>query len=223
MIVSILLSLVVVAGLLTAGLLVLSQSHNNTVNNLAGGAGTATASTSSSTPINSPIFSDPLTSNANDWSSDQHCFFRSDGYHIAGNWECFAPTDIPNNFTAQVRVKQISGPAGTGYGLVFRRTSQGNEYYFFIDSYGHWRVDKCVNSNCSILQDWTSSGGAIDQGLNMLNTIEVSATGSNFVFFANGQQLGQVHDSTFTSGLFGLVGDDTIEVVYSDLVINQIL
>ncbi len=224
-IVSLVLSVLVVAGLLTAGLLTLSQAQKNSANNSNGSSSivSTTGDSSTPTPGTSSIFTDPLTSDAYGWSNDQHCFFRSDGYHISGDWQCYAPVDVPNNFTAQVRVKQVSGSLGSAYGMVFRRASEGNEYYFLIDGYGHWSVAKCVNQNCSGLQGWSSSGGSINQGLNAQNTIEVSATGSDLVFFANGKRLGQVSDSAFSSGIFGLAGSGSTEVVYTDLVINQVV
>ena len=218
-IVSVVLAVVVVAGLLTAGLLLLSHPRASTGSN----SGTTTASSGTSTPSLSPIFTDPLTSNANAWSSDTHCFFGSDGYHIKGGWICYAPTGIPNNFTAQVRVKRVSGPVGDGYGIAFRRVSTGSEYLFVIDGLGHWRVDKCVTDTCSTLIDWSSSGGAIHTAINSENTVEVDANGSHFDFFANGAKIGQLSDSTFTNGDFGLAGGSSSEVVFSSLVINQIV
>jgi hypothetical protein len=223
--VSIVLAVVVVVGLLTAGgILALSNSQGGTFSNVGAGASSTATAAAASTPTSSttPLFSDPLTSDANGWSTNQNCYFRSDGFHINGSWECFAPTDVPDNFTAQVRVKQISGPSGDGYGVVFRRASIGNAYYFFIDGYGHWRVDKCVNNTCSALHNWSSSNGAVKQGANVANTLEVAANGSQFAFFANGTQLGQVTDSTFASGIFGLTGGQSSQVVYTDLVINQV-
>jgi hypothetical protein len=219
-IISVVLAVVVVAGLLTAGLLILSHPQASTVFS---NTGTATASSGTSTPSLSPIFTDPLTSNANGWSNDTNCFFRSDGYHIKGGWICYAPTGIPNNFTVQVRVKRVSGPVGDGYGIAFRRVSTGTEYLFVIDGYGHWRVDKCVTDTCSTLIDWSSSGGAIHSAINSENTLEVDANGSHFDFFANGAKIGQLSDSTFTTGDCGLAGGSGSEVVFSSLVINQIV
>ena len=224
-IVSVVLAIVVVAGLLSAGVLALSQSPGGNTSHPGGPSGVTNATTP--TAYNGNIFSDPLTSNANGWSNDTHCFFRSDGYHIVGNgeaWECFAPTDVPNDFTAQVQVKQVAGPSNQGYGIVFRHTSAGNTYLFLIDGNGHWTIQKCVNQNCSILAAWSSSGGAIQSGLNKENTIEVDATGSHFTFSANGKQIGQINDTTFSSGSLGLTGADASksEVVFTDLVIDQI-
>ena len=220
-IVSILLAVIVVAGLLAAGLLVLSRPQTTTANTPS--SGTSAVSSGTSTPGTSPIFTDPLTSNAYGWPNDQHCFFGSGGYHIKGSWICYAPTDVPNNFSIQVAIKRISGPVGDGFGLGFRRISAGNLYYFLIDGYGHWRVDKCVNNKCGPLADWSLSRGAIHTAINSENTLEVDANGSHFDFFANGTKIGQINDSTFSSGNCGLAGGDSIEVVFSSLVINQIV
>jgi hypothetical protein len=130
---------------------------------------------------------------------------------------------VPSNFTAQVEVKQISGPTNEGYGFSFRRDSLGNEYGFHIDGYGHWTIFKCTSSQCSPLSNWSPSGGAILAGLNHENTIEVRGEGSHFQFFANGKSIGQINDPTYSSGGLSLgVGAPNIEVVFSNLVINQI-
>jgi hypothetical protein len=220
-VVSVLLAVVVVAGLVTAGLLALSRPQATTANNP--NTGTSTVASGTFTPSLNPIFTDSLTSNAHGWPDDQNCFFRSDGYHIKGGWICYAPTDVPNNFTFQVDVKRASGPVGDGYGLAFRRVGAGSEYLFLIDGYGHWKVDKCVNSACTTLADWSSSGGAIHTQVTAENALEVDAHGSHFDFFANGAKIGQINDSTYRTGICGLAGGSTTEVVFSGLVINQIM
>jgi hypothetical protein len=220
------LAVAVVAGLLVAGLLALSHAQGSTAGNSGNGVLTPTvAGSGTATPANNLIFSDGLTSNANGWANDQHCFFRTDGYHVKGDgnpWECFAPTNVPSDFTAQVRVKQVSGSSNDGYGIVFRRASQGNEYLFLIDAIGHWSIQKCSGSTCSIMSDWATSRGLILPGLNKENVIKMEASGSHFVFFANGKQIGQINDTTFTSGDLGLTSGESNEVVYTDLVINQV-
>src|SRR5215469_7962058 len=77
--VGIILAVVVVAGLLTAGLLALSHSQGSTAGNQGINGATPTVAASATATTNSNVvFSDPLTSNTNGWSNDQHCFFRSD-------------------------------------------------------------------------------------------------------------------------------------------------
>jgi hypothetical protein len=227
-IVSVVLSILVVAGLLSAGLIALSQSQggNTSINN-PGGSSVIVNGATPTAANNSLIFSDPLTSNANGWANDQHCFFRSDGYHIVGDgesWDCLAPTDVPADFSAQVQVKQIAGPTNDGYGIAFRHASAGNAYFFLIDGNGHWTIEKCAHQNCSNLSAWSSSGGAIHTGLNKENTLEVDVTSSHFVFLANGKQIGQISDTTFSSGGIGLsgAGMQNSEVVYTDLIIDQL-
>jgi hypothetical protein len=222
-VVGIILAVAVVAGLLAAGLLALSHPQSNTAGNP--GNNSTVAGSGTASPTSNLIFSDPLTSNAHGWNNDQHCFFRTDGYHVKGDgvdaWECFAPTDVPNDFSAQVKVKEISGASGVGYGIVFRHPDQGDGYLFLIDGYGHWSIQKCSGTSCSTLSDWASSGGVIHAGINEENVVKVNASGSHFVFFANGKQIGQISDTSFTSGDLGLTSGATNEAVFTDLVINQ--
>jgi hypothetical protein len=224
-IVSVVLSIAVVAGLLIAGALALSQSLASRSNNPVGTSGITNGATS--TAANNNIFSDPLTSNADGWESDQHCYFRSDGYHERTSsqaWACVAPTNVPDNFTAQVEVKQISGATNQRYGMDFRRGSNFEEYRFYVDSLGHWTILRCSSSACQTLSGWIASGGALQTGLNRENTLEVSANGSHFEFFANGKKIGQIIDPTYGSGSLALaVGGSNTEAVYTNLVINQIV
>jgi hypothetical protein len=209
------LAAVIVVVSLCWGLSLLAQTNGNT-SNQSGQQPTATA-----TPGG---FSDPLTSNGPGWRDDQNCSFASDGYHIkGGGWICYVPTNVPDNFTIQVQVKQISGCTCNGWGVHFRHTSTGNDYVFVIDGTGDWLVQKCINNTCSDLHALSASNGAIVSGLNALNTLEVDAKGSHFVFLANGEQLGTVDDATYASGLVGLSGGASAEVVFTNLVINEVL
>ena len=66
------------------------------------------------------LLNDPLTSNANGWLSDSHCYFAQDGYHDGGGYICFAPIEDQVDGTESVTVSQIAGPDTYGYGLVFK-------------------------------------------------------------------------------------------------------
>lgn len=185
----------------------------------------AAISTATSVPTTTSahrvLFQDPLTSNRNGWSEDDHCSFASDGYHIKNGWICFAPAGILSDFDLTVHVKQLSGPLTYGYGVVFRRTGTGNEYAFFIDSNSKWSLYKCVNSSCSKLVDWTSDG-SLPYGLNVSHTVEVKAQGPHITCYADGAQLGSVDDSTFLSGRNGLEAGSNIEAVFSNLTITSV-
>ena len=170
----------------------------------------------------SPIFEDDLTTNVNGWVSTSDCFFRSDGYHIAGGHVCFSrvPGTTASDANISVQVQQVSGSIADPYGLVFRSDDHGNYYFFGIDGNGKWLFEKVVATQATILIPFTPNA-IIAKGLNSSNIIEVHALATHFELYVNGVLVGQLDDSTYSEGRVGLAGDDSIEVVYTNLRINH--
>ncbi len=168
------------------------------------------------------IYQDALDgSTKSQWTDDSNCFFGSGGYHINAGFICYAPSDKVGDAVTTVATKQISGPITYFYGLVVRRVSKGNYYEFQVDANGKWRFGKVVNGTSTDIVGQTAST-AIKTGLNQVNTLSVQAKGSHFVFSVNGTQIGSADDSTFTTGDTGLIGNDGIEVVFSNLSIANV-
>lgn len=165
------------------------------------------------------LFSDPLTSNANGWASDAHCFFQDNTYHIKDNFLCYAPAGNFSDANITVQAKQVAGSLRYGYGIVFRRTSTGNWYKFDIDGNSQWAFFKSVKGTETAIVDFAPSP-AINGGLNTVNTLKVQAKGSHFEFFVNGTDVGGADDTTFTSGLSGLAAGGPIEVAYTNFEIT---
>ena len=175
-----------------------------------------TTASAKATALNSgTLLSDSMLTVDTGWPQDSHCYFDTDGYHIHDAFICYAPIGNQVDGTESVTAKQITGPTNYAYGLVFRRVSKGNYYFFGIDSGGNWVVDKVVNDTSIHLQDFTVNI-AIKGGLNTANSISVTMTGNTFDFYVNGQKVGTIHDSTFPEGEWGLAGDTGINVVFTD-------
>jgi hypothetical protein len=171
------------------------------------------------------VFQDPLTSNRNGWYDGGGCFFQSDGYHVKNGYECFAPIASQSNVNVSVQVKQISGQ-DVDYGIGFRANGQVSEYYMFIAESGDWSVIKFgPGGQASVLIPKTSTG-AIHQGLNRLNTLQVNMSGSTFIFFINGVRVGSATNGAYTSGKIGLQVDPNsigsgLEVVYTNFKVTK--
>ena len=120
-----------------------------------------------------------------------------------------------------VKAQQVSGPTTQGYGLFFRLQDKDNFYAFMIVGNGEWVVLRCLNADCTTPVYFTAND-AIKGGLNTINTIEVLATGSHFVFFVNGVTVGDLVDTTFSFGKVGFIaGGTTIDCAFTDLVITR--
>lgn len=171
------------------------------------------------------VFQDPLTSNRNGWYDDgSDCFIQPDGYHIRNGYECFAPIGGQSSVNISVQVKQISGTA-VDYGIGFRSNGQQSEYYMYITANGMWSAIRLSNGQLTTLVSKTASG-AIHQGLNQVNTLEVDTSGSAFTFFINGARVGSATDSSYASGKIGLQVDPNspgtgLEVVYTNIKVTK--
>jgi len=162
------------------------------------------------------MLSDPLTSNVNGWPEDlNHCFFSGGGYHVADGYICFAPIGEQSDGTQSVTAKQVKGPTTSVYGVAMRWVSHGNYYFFGIDSNSKWVFDKIVNSTETTLQPYTFNS-AIKGGLNVSNSVSVTMSGSTFDCYVNGVKVGTIHDSTFSTGKWGVESSEGIETVFND-------
>jgi len=187
--------------------------------NTSTGPGTSGA-VATPTPAETVLYQNTFNSTVDDWTQDDHCQSKSDGYHIADGFICYAPIGAQSDVNVSVDAQEVSGPTTTGYGIVFRRVSAGNYYRFLIDSNGKWFFDKCVGGSCTTLTDFTANA-AIKGGLNTKNTLRVEAKGSHFDLFVNGTQVGTQDDTTFTSGEVGLEGGDSLDCLFTNLLIAR--
>jgi hypothetical protein len=183
--------------------------------------GADTSASAAATALSSgTLLSDSMLTVDTAWQNDSHCSFDTDGYHIRDAYICYAPVGSQVDGTESVTVKQIAGPTTYPYGLVFRRVSKGNYYFFGIDSNGKWVVDKVVNDKATRLQDFTVNL-AIKGGLHIANSLSVTMKGTTFDFSVNGQKVGTIHDSTFPEGEWGLAGNTGLNVVFTDYLAHQ--
>ena len=173
------------------------------------------------TPGAAILFQDPLTNDTRGWAdTNGNCFFQDNAYHIKDNYVCYAPAGIISDANITVQARQLTGSLLEPYGMIFRQTSTGNWYAFFINSNSQWAFDKVVNGTDNALVPFTANA-AIKGGLNTVNTLLVQAKGAHFVFFVNGAQVGEADDSTFASGQSGLAaGGEGAEVAFNNFQIT---
>lgn len=178
------------------------------------GCGGATAAGKSATPTPTatigptatpmPAFSDPLTTDTGHWPIlSSHCRFANGGYQVSAGL-CTLNSPLVDDGVISVAVTATAGPTNIGSGLLYRSTTAGY-YEFVIVPAGGWAFAKIVGRSGSIVDSGNSS--AINQGLNVKNTLEVSFRGSHFEFSVNGTQVGQDDDSALR--LLGQVGVTT--------------
>jgi DNA-binding transcriptional regulator YiaG len=158
-------------------------------------------------------FFDPLSQeHGSQWKSYSYsdsggtCQFSKGAYHISqpvsGYYAPCAATGTFSNFAFEVQVTIIQGDCG---GVIFRDDGNGHFYVFSLCEDGGYREMKYVdNTGSGGTTLWTNWSPAIHTGLGQQNTIAVVASGSTMTFYANKQQIAQVQDSSYTSGLLSL-------------------
>jgi hypothetical protein len=190
----------------------------------AGGLGGAAPGRADPTPNTSRVYAASLMApgaGTSGWNNDSRCSAKHDGYHIVGSYICYAPIADAGNADISVQVRQILGDPFEPYGIAFRILGADSHYEFDIDSHGKWAMYKFADGTATTLVPFTANA-AIARGLGVTNTLRVRARGSRFACFVNGVEVGQVDDTTFTSGKTGLVGDDGIEVVFTNFALTRL-
>ena len=210
---------VVVIAAAGAGAIYLTQGSHSSNPGTAASTGTPTATATLGPTL---LYQNAMTTPDSGWPQDQHCFFRKDGYHIVDGEICFAPIADEMNVDIKVDMTVLSGDLGAPHGIIVRHDSNHQYYFFGVDPYGHWAFFKCLasQSTCTRVVDFRSDG-AIHGGLKVANTLEMTAIGSHFTFNINGSQVGTADDSALTTGAVGLAGNDSTEVVYTNLSITM--
>ena len=127
-----------------------------------------------------------------------------------------------NNVAVEAIVEQTKGSRGNGFGVMCRADEDGNGYYFVISSAGQFAILKATSAadDPARLVDWQSNS-IIHEG-DALNTIQAICAGDYLAFYANGQFLADLHDSTFSAGEVGVVlgaVDETLWARFDDIVI----
>lgn len=174
---------------------------------------------SSAAPFHS-VLSETFASNANGWNIEPqqpakddwgtygetigNGKFKIDANVVKGTNQKRWPKINPvSDFTLAVDAQRTSGATDAGYGLMFRRDTNGNLYLFEVRDDKQFSVWEYQGS-WSALVDWTNTD-AIRPG--QLNHLQVTAIGSHFTFSINNQQVGSADNSQVPSGVVGIVFD----------------
>ncbi len=106
------------------------------------------------------------------------------------------------DFFLTVELKQLSGPADSWYGVVFRYIDEDNHYYFRIRDDKYLYIGSRYEGDWVMLDQWTIPSAISPGGFNRLTVI---AEGSNIILFINNKYIGGFKDSQFGVGDAGLM------------------
>ena len=107
-------------------------------------------------------------------------------------------------------------------GGISLRSTPATAYQFVATSDGNWAFFKCLKDQqyCTPLVQKDSA--ALHTSLGATNTLDITARGSHFKFAINGMAAGSFDDTTFPAGIEGVVGNDGVEVVFTNLTITEL-
>ena len=172
------------------------------------------------------VLNDPLRDNSKGFNWDVStgsCQFSARGFLVReiqqGHFQyCTARTTDFSNFAYQAQMTIISGDYG---GLIFRaNTVTGQYYYFRIGRDGSYILIRYVdnqNIHAQILTDGVAS--VIRTNLNQANLIAIVARGSTYDLYINKQYITGVNDISYSHGQIAVTAEDegnSTEVLFSD-------
>lgn len=111
-----------------------------------------------------------------------------------------ADTGPVSDFYAAIDVQMVDGPTDSQYGITFRDDGQ-NYYLFSVSETSDFSLQAWHKGDWVVLIDWTRSSKI---QIGQANRIAVKATGSHFVLYINGAQVGETDDVRLNQGAVGV-------------------
>ena len=116
-----------------------------------------------------------------------------------------SPGKVFDNVKIDVDATRLDGPDDNDFGLICRFQDGNNFYAFLIGSDGYTGILKVLNGNYIMISaDGMEFSSSIVSGRNV-NHLTALCTGSNLVFWVNGEKLYDIQDSDFARGDVGLI------------------
>jgi len=111
----------------------------------------------------------------------------------------------------EVEATPLEGAMDNGYGLLFRVDEGKDRFYVFkVSSDGYVYLGKCADGcleeEALVNQDWFDSP-SVQTGFGVTNHLRVDVSGSDMIFFVNGDEVGRASDSTLEKGDIGLLAE----------------
>jgi hypothetical protein len=136
-------------------------------------------------------------------------------------WYAYAPMDY--NYE-DVRVEaDVELVGGTNYTYITLtcRSSQDGEYVFFLDTGGYWQIGKYVYGDDSRYERLADGGSTKINVARHPNHISAVCKGKTLTMSVNGEKIGSVEDSHFTTGIVG-IGVETLDYPLSQVIFHNL-
>lgn len=123
------------------------------------------------------------------------------------------------DFYAEAEATEEAGAADAMLGVIFRYVDVDNFYAFLVSGDGWYALLKYVEGEVSRPIEWTETR-ALETGAGATNQLGVLADGRALAVYANGEELDQVQDPSFSRGQIALLAgtstDGGLEVSFDN-------
>jgi outer membrane protein OmpA-like peptidoglycan-associated protein len=179
-------------------------------------------------------FKDNFDDNSKVWivgESDKYKAEISNGNYLisrregAGSYTCFIYADPDLDYIVEAKLKQISGPGNSPFGLVFkdaRISKEVKQYMFFINGNGSFKI-KSINKKTeeSIdYVDWTKCP-QLNTGFSADNILRIEKTGKRVAFFINGEKVYSLKDGPFWGEQMGFWANPNLAFSVDEMTVYQ--
>ena len=111
----------------------------------------------------------------------------------------------------EVEITPLEGTQDNGYGMLFRVNEEDDSFYIFkISSDGFVYIghcaDSCLEQKPLVGQDWFASP-SVKQGFDVTNRLRAVVSGSEMIFYVNGEEVGQTSNDALGQGDIGLMAE----------------
>jgi hypothetical protein len=120
----------------------------------------------------------------------------------------------------EVDAKKIGGPDDNDFGVICRYVDTQNFYFFIVASDGFYAIGKSVGGSYEYIGSEFMEPTDAVLGGDATNRIQAVCQGSTLRLSANGTQLAEVTDSTFTSGDVGIIAG-TFDTAGTDILFDN--
>jgi hypothetical protein len=117
-------------------------------------------------------------------------------------WWATPEIDDVDDFSASISITQLEGPADAEYGMIFRRTSDGEYYLFELREAGEYALFLFWQDNWWTLIDWMPID-TFQTGTE--NRIDILALDDIYYFYINDTLVDQYQDQRLPLGQVGLL------------------
>lgn len=178
------------------------------------------------------IMKDDFNSNPNNWpesnTENMEAVISNGKYYFehkraTSGWNSTQKLtiDTSKDFKIETKIQKVSGVDNYGYGLLFGRKDNDNQYIFAITSSGFYGIDNFDNGTNTTVKKWTATPH-INKGDNAYNTLKVVKEEGFIKFYVNDRYLSLISYKDLKGTDIGYVVYNKQKIAVEDLEVSYI-